>query len=253
MTERFMTRRLGGLALTLALVGVIAPSEVSGQGPLTELTRRAEQGDALSHYNLGFSYAYGTGVAQDDALALAWYRKAAVQGLATAQLHAGVMYAQGEGTTQDFTEAVMWLRRAAHQNDSTARYHLREMYTKGQGVPGDEAEALVWFHEAANEGEVPAQYALGVMYADGADSPPPAARRPSGAARGIPTRGRRLANKVEAHRWFSVAASRVSGEEQRFYADIRDRVGRELGADQLAEAQGLAREWQADFELRQAE
>ena len=253
MIERFMTHRLGGLGLTVALVGLIAPSAVSAQAPLTELTRSAEQGDAVAQYNLGFSYAYGTGVAQDDVRALAWYRRSAVQGLAAAQHHLGVMYANGEGTAQNFTEAVRWLRLAAAQDYSTARYHLGVMYAKGDGVPDDEADALAWFREAADQGEVPALYRLGVLYADGADAVPPPARRPSGAARGIPARGRRSPNDVEAYKWFSLAASRVNGEEQRFYAEIRDRAGRKLTSEQLVEAQRLAGEWQADFEQRQTE
>jgi TPR repeat protein len=78
MTERFMTRQLGRLGLTLALAGLVAPSAVSAQTPLTELTRIGEQGDAVAHYNLGFSYAYGTGVPQDDARALTWHLRSAV-------------------------------------------------------------------------------------------------------------------------------------------------------------------------------
>jgi TPR repeat protein len=127
------------------------------------------------------------------------------------------MYANGEGTPQDYTEAVRWLRLAAAQDYSTARY------------------------------------LLGVMYADGADAVPPSVRRVGGSARGIPALARRSPNDVEAYKWFSLAASRVNGEEQRFYAEIRDRAGRKLGSDQLADAQRLAGEWQADFELTQAE
>ena len=231
-----MTRRLRGFGLALALMGLVAPVNMGAQGPLTELVRMAEQGDAVAQYNLGFSYAYGTGVPQDDALALAWYRRAADQGLAAAQHHLGVMYANGEGTPQDFTEAITWLRRAAAQDYSTARRHLGVMYSNGDGIPSDEAEAVAWFHSAAEEGDVPAQYMLGMLYADGADP--------------VRDRGRPSSNKVEAHKWLSLAASHVVGEEQRFYADIRDREAKRLTSEELAEAQRLAGEWQAAFDQR---
>ena len=252
MTERcVMTRWLGGVGLTFVLMGLVAPAVVDAQAAVTELIRQAEQGDAVAQYNLGFSYAYGTGVAQDDALALAWYRRAAEQGLAAAQHHLGVMYANGEGAPQDFTEAITWLRRAAAQDYSTARYHLGVMYSDGDGVPDNEAEALAWFREAAEEGEAPAQYILGMMYVDGAD-PVRATRRATGSAPGIPDRGRRP-NNVEAHKWLSLAASGVVGEEQRFYASVRDLEAKKLTSAELAEAQQLAREWRAAFERRQTE
>ena len=252
MTSRSITRWLGGLGLAFALLGLTAPVTVSAQGGLTELIRMAEQGDAVAQYNLGFSYAYGTGVPQDDARALAWYRLAAEQGLDAAQHHLGVMYANGEGTTQDFDEAVRWLRMAAAQDYSTARYHLGVMYANGDGVPDDEAEALAWFRESAEEGDVPAQYMLGVMYADGADALRGPVRR-AGSAPSISARGRRAPNTVEAQKWLNLAASHVIGEEQRFYAEIRDREARKLTSEQLAEAQRLAAEWQAAFEQRQTE
>ena len=249
MTKRDIARWLGSLGLTLALAGLVPPTLVSAQTALTEVIRMADQGDAVAQYNLGFSYAYGTGVPQDDALALAWYRKSAEQGLAAAQHHLGVMYANGEGTPQDFTEAITWLRRAAAQHYSTARYHLGVMYSNGDGVPNDEAEAVAWFRVAANEGDVPAQYMLGMMYVDGAD-PVRIPRRAPGSAPGIPARGRQSANNVEAHKWLSLAASHVIGEEQRFYANIRDHEAKKLTSEELAEAQRLAAEWQAAFEQR---
>ena len=49
------------------------------------MTRRAEQGDALSQNNLGVMYDQGKGVPKDSQLAVKWYRKAAEQGYAFAQ------------------------------------------------------------------------------------------------------------------------------------------------------------------------
>lgn len=55
--------------------------------------------------NLGFMYANGLGVANDDGIAVTWYRKAAEQGDANAQNNLGYMYASGRGVQNDNFEA----------------------------------------------------------------------------------------------------------------------------------------------------
>ena len=58
---------------------------------------------------------------------------------------------------------------------------------------------------------------------------------------------------VEAHKWYNLAASRVTGDTQKEYAETLDALAKEMAPAQLAEAQRLAREWQAAFEKRQTE
>ena len=86
-------------------------------------------------------YANGRGVPQDDAEAIAWYRRSAEQGNAVAQSHLGLMYANGRGVPQDDAEAIAWYRRAAEQGNAVAQFNLGLMYAKGRGVPQDDAEA----------------------------------------------------------------------------------------------------------------
>tara|TARA_B110000116_G_scaffold260112_1_gene262885 strand:+ start:972 stop:1109 length:138 start_codon:yes stop_codon:yes gene_type:complete len=45
----------------------------------------------LARFNLGFRYATGRGVSQDDAEAVRWYRLAADQGDADAQFNFGFL------------------------------------------------------------------------------------------------------------------------------------------------------------------
>ena len=52
--------------------------------------KAAEQGHAGAQLALGFMYAYGRGVPEDDTEAVKWYRKAAEQGHAEAQNSLGV-------------------------------------------------------------------------------------------------------------------------------------------------------------------
>ncbi len=97
-------------------------------------------------------YGNGEGVAQDDAQAAEWYRKAAAQGYAGAQYSLGGMYANGEGVAQDDAQALEWTRKAAKQRIAEAQFNLGIMYADGEGVPQDYAQAHMWFNLAAAQG-----------------------------------------------------------------------------------------------------
>ena len=101
----------------------------------------AEKGDAAAQYGIGFMYANGKGVPQDDVEAARWFRKAADQGNAVAQLNLGSLYANGQGVPQDRAEAARWYRKAADQGNAVAQLNLGSLYANGQGVPQDRAEA----------------------------------------------------------------------------------------------------------------
>ena len=88
-------------------------------------------------------YADGRGVPQDDAEAVAWYRKAAEQGNASAQHNLGVGYAQGLGVPQDNVEAHMWLNLAASRLSGEAREPVVTMRddVAARMTPADLSEA----------------------------------------------------------------------------------------------------------------
>ena len=83
-------------------------------------------------------------------------------------------------------------------------------------------EALRWYRKAAEQGYASAQNNLGLMYRNG---------------EGVPQ------DYVEAHKWFNLAASRVTGEDANKYRKTRDLVAEKMTTAQIAEAQRLAREW----------
>ena len=85
------------------------------------------------------------GMPQDDAEAVAWFRRAAEQGAAWAQYELGNRYHYGSGVPQDDAEAVAWYRRAAERGDSWAQFVLGLRYADGQGVPQDHTLAHMWF------------------------------------------------------------------------------------------------------------
>jgi TPR repeat protein len=69
----------------------------------------------------------------------------------------GMCYANGTGVAQDDAEAVRWYRLAADQGDAKAQYNIGGCYSKGTGVVQDDAEALRWFRLAADQGLAEAQ------------------------------------------------------------------------------------------------
>ena len=107
--------------------------------------------DSEVQFNEGVKYMTGDGVPQDNAKAVAWYRKAADGGHALAQGQLGVMYMTGKGVPQDNAEAVTWYRKAADGGHALAQFMLGAMYAEGKGVPQDNNEtAYMWFNLAAS-------------------------------------------------------------------------------------------------------
>ena len=88
---------------------------LSPESLLEDILSCAEQGDADAQYFLGFMYANGDGVPEDDAEAVRMFRLAAEQGYAASQYNLGVMYRNGRGVPQDDVLAYMWYNLAAAQ------------------------------------------------------------------------------------------------------------------------------------------
>jgi len=76
-------------------------------------------------FNVGWMYAQGLNVSQDEKEAVRWYRLAANRGNVLAQFNLGWMYANGRGVSQDAAEAEKWYRLAADQGNVLAQYKIR--------------------------------------------------------------------------------------------------------------------------------
>ena len=126
---------------------------VLAAGELETIKKAAEQGDVKAQFYLGFMYAQGDGVPEDDAEAVRWYQMAAEQGFVNAQYNLGIMYDQGDGVPEDDAEAVRWFQMAAEQGQAGAQSILGFMYAKGKGVPEDDAKAYAWLSIAAAQGD----------------------------------------------------------------------------------------------------
>ena len=113
----------------------------------------------------------------------------------------------------------------AEAGDAAAQYDLGVMYANGLGVPEDDAEAVRWLRLAADQGRVNIQFLLGSIYETG--------------------RGVRRQNYVQAHMWYNLAASRLTGKLRDNAVGGRDAVAGLMNPTQIAEAQRFAGEWDA--------
>jgi predicted aspartyl protease/RNA polymerase subunit RPABC4/transcription elongation factor Spt4 len=130
---------------------------------LRELRTKAENGDSLVQFTLGYMYGNGQGVPKDPAQAGAWYSRAAEQGNSYSQNNLGVMYRDGEGVPKDEAQAVVWFRKAADRGLPDAQFNLGVMYHNGQGVPQDLAQAEAWYRKAAKQGDADAKKNLKLL------------------------------------------------------------------------------------------
>ena len=109
-----MTHYLRFVTVVAVLSALVVCAPVQAQTPdIDALRARAEQGNFLAQYDLGFMYDTGDGVPQDDARAVRWYRLGAEQGHALAQFYLGLAYAEGQGAPEDDIQAHMWYTLAA--------------------------------------------------------------------------------------------------------------------------------------------
>ena len=109
------------------------------QTALKEWKPLADQGHAGAQNNLGWMYADGYGVPEDDAGAVRWYRLAADQGDADAQYNLGWMYDNGEGVLRDNVTAHMWFNIAGANGAEDGRDNREKIEWKM--TPADISEA----------------------------------------------------------------------------------------------------------------
>jgi len=160
----------------------------------------AEQGNARAQLMMGVATLSGSGVAQDDAGAFAWFMAAAEQDHPGAQYQVGWLMERGRGVPMDEPQAADWFRRAAENGNARAQHDLGMMLASGRAGVRDPAEAARWYRSAAESGLADAQHSLALLLWDG--MPPVAADRVESArlwrlacAQGHALSGRELTNR----------------------------------------------------------
>lgn len=114
------------------------------------LLKKAESGDMLCQYNVGFCYETGTGVSCDINKAKEWYKKASEQYSDEAKKALKRLLLTGE-VTEDFIYCPELVAKAKG-GDPIAQYKLAGFYDRGEGVFLDKKQAFSWYRKAADQG-----------------------------------------------------------------------------------------------------
>ena len=169
--------------------GIAAYKREHYEMAMYDFEQRAEQGDAVAQFCLGFMYKYGMGVAPNSVITIEWYTKAAEQGFAPAQNDLGVFYESiaanallsrnEEGITY-LAEAQKWVFDAAEQEHPTAQFNasllcrLAASLSLTLTLSTDSTETVEinrlvvsWIQNASAKNYPPAQYELAGIYRDG--------------------------------------------------------------------------------------
>ncbi len=161
-------------------LGAPSTSELLQQGDYAaaaaRFAERAATGDRVAQNNLGVLHQRGQGVAQDPALALQWFERAAAQDLPGAMYNIGMLHLRGYGRPADPGIAAGWFEKAAALGDPEAQFYLGMLHYRGEGVVQNQAEAAGWFEKAAAQGVEQARFNLALMLARGEGVPQDDAR-----------------------------------------------------------------------------
>lgn len=122
--------------------------------------RQAGLGSIEATFLMGTAYDEALGVAEDPAVAVTWFQKAAAADHTLAEHNLGNAYAAGRGVERDPAAAVIWWTKAALKGDAVPQLRLGEAYEQGTGVSADLAEAKRWYAAAAARGNAAATAAL---------------------------------------------------------------------------------------------
>jgi TPR repeat protein len=198
-----------------------AARPVRSQTAPPSLRERTEDGSSAAQNELGVAYYNGTNVQRDYALALSWFRRAALQGQTEARRNLAALCRRGLGTARDDIGARQLYYQGAKQGDPSAQASLGEMLIAGQGGPAAPSDGLSWMLIAARTGNMTAMVKLGDFYALGSasthDLAKSAAWRKAAAAAGdaasMYAYGSMVldgdgvaADPAEAYRWLALAA-----------------------------------------------
>lgn len=130
----------------------IMSEEQSTSSHISDLLRKAQQGNAEAQRSLGMLYAKGEGVPQSDANARYWYEQVAVQKDIDIRVleDLAYLYMEEDGIPENQEKGIEWCKRAAAQGSTWAMCYLAAIYA----LSYDNDKARYWYEQAAAHGDI---------------------------------------------------------------------------------------------------
>jgi TPR repeat protein len=125
-------------------------------------TSRAQAGDPVAQFNLGYCYEMGQGTPVNLEASAKWYLRAALQGHARAQYHIGLAYSFGSGGIDwNLAEACKWLTLASRNGiaEATAALRVCKAKPEDRALGESSARAFTPILEARHDMPSPAEIA----------------------------------------------------------------------------------------------
>lgn len=163
----FMTAAHGQSATALAGIAAYNRGDIPAAYRL--LRAAADVNDPEGQVNLGYMYARGQGVAENQAEAFRLYSLSARQGDGEGMNALGYKYLFGTGVAPDSQKAVSWFCAAIAQGNPRAMNNLAGMLASGDYLTRDDAEARSLWMQAAARGHANAMFNLARSYTLGPD------------------------------------------------------------------------------------
>jgi TPR repeat protein len=125
----------------------------------------ADQGDAISQYNLSILYLGGIGNTKDIEKAIHYLTLSANAGYPVANDRLGGLYLGNDGVDRNIEKAIHYLKHAANANNRNSQHKLGHLY-KSDGLWKNIGEAIKYLTLAANKGSSCCMYDLANIYHD---------------------------------------------------------------------------------------
>jgi TPR repeat protein len=121
----------------------------------------AHNGNGYAQLEIGFAYANGFCIKQDNCLAAEWYERAAAQGVLNAQFNLGCLHYMGLGVERSVQNALHFFEMAAKGGHARARQNLAPMRMEAQLVAEEHA---YWAAMGVNKAPGLVKYELARKY-----------------------------------------------------------------------------------------
>lgn len=146
--------------------------------------KAAELGHGLAMIEVARGLTLGQGVTRNREAGLGWLERAGAAGLGhrDAMRRLGILLEETEAC-----KSLSWYHKAAELGDLEGMFGLGRLLHQGRGARVDRVEAMIWYRKAASLGHGGAMCNLGGMLREGES-------------------GRSMANKLEAWAWYRKAA-----------------------------------------------